>query len=589
MMGSSKRDRPCYYIGIATTFHDPALAIVGPTGEVLFAEATERSAQDKRAHDQRPDPILRISQPLRRYCDPEGELIVATTWSRIFTSFLRLGTLFRQFSVSSLRSRSIERSRSLLPECFFWTYGALVSHAQQRAGLGVLMALRECFGHRRIRLERHEHHLTHAMHACLTSPFDDAVCVIVDGMGEFGSLAIYYYKKGQLRQLKRQFGVESLGFFYWLVTDLCGFKGLAGDEWKIMGLAPYGEADEMLENLLRRLCSIKAGKIRVPSKHEVNRIVGAICARVGEPRGNPLRMANLARAGQRVFAENMTCLVKSLSEQNLSDNLILCGGCALNSTFNGQVLRQTGFQRLYVPAAPGDDGNAVGAALAAQRKNSAGLPWIRGQHGRLYPYLGSEVSAETVGRVRESGSALRVRKLQGGLFEEGARLLAEGKVLGWVQGRAEFGPRALGNRSILADPRNAAIKSHINHRVKFREDFRPFAPAVLDEWGSDYFENYQFTPYMERTLRFRPDAAARVPAVVHVDGTGRLQSVTREGNPRFRALIEAFRLRAGVPLLLNTSYNVMNKPMIHTVEDALGLFLTSAIDALVIDDVIIEK
>src|SRR5262249_54997606 len=187
------------------------------------------------------------------------------------------------------------------------------------------------------------------------------------------------------------------------------------------------------------------------------------------------------------------------------------------------------------------------------------------------------------------GSIPKLRHLPGDIECVTARLLAQGKLVAWMQGRAEFGPRALGNRSILADPRPAAMKDKINSLVKFREEFRPFAPSILHEFGPDYFENYQESPYMERTLRFRDEVKDRVPAVVHVDGTGRLQTVKREWNERFFKLIEAFRQITGVPLLLNTSLNVMGKPIVHSVEDALALFFTTGLDALAIGDYLIEK
>jgi carbamoyltransferase len=182
-----------------------------------------------------------------------------------------------------------------------------------------------------------------------------------------------------------------------------------------------------------------------------------------------------------------------------------------------------------------------------------------------------------------------LRHLPGTVHEAAAELLAAGKLLGWVQGRAEFGPRALGNRSILADPRPAEMKDRINALVKFREEFRPFAPSILDEHGPEWFEDYQVSPYMERTLRFTAAARARVPAIVHVNATGRLQSVRREWNERYHDLIAAFHRRTGVPMLLNTSFNIMGKPIIHSLEDALGLFHTTGLDALVVGDYLIEK
>jgi carbamoyltransferase len=203
--------------------------------------------------------------------------------------------------------------------------------------------------------------------------------------------------------------------------------------------------------------------------------------------------------------------------------------------------------------------------------------------------LGSALSSESIKRVETLGLPGRARRTSGSLAQEVARLLAAGKVVGWLQGRAEFGPRALGNRSILADPRNPSMKDRLNQIVKFREDFRPFAPAILDEHGTEYFEDYQFSPHMERALRFRSRLAKRVPAVVHVDGTGRLQSIVRSSNHRFYDLIEAFGMETGIPLLLNTSCNVMHKPMVHSVEDALGLFCSTGLDVLVLDDLIVEK
>jgi carbamoyltransferase len=199
------------------------------------------------------------------------------------------------------------------------------------------------------------------------------------------------------------------------------------------------------------------------------------------------------------------------------------------------------------------------------------------------------VSAEAVARLARFAGGLTIRHLPNAIAEETARLLADGKLIGWVQGRAEFGPRALGNRSILADPRDPGMKAHINERVKFREDYRPFAPSILHEHGPEYFEDYRESPYMERALRFRPEAAARVPAVVHADGSGRLQTVKPAWNPRFHQLISAFHQLTGVPLLLNTSFNVMGKPIVHSVEDAVAVLMTTGLDALVIDDWLFAK
>ncbi|MDZ4151581.1 carbamoyltransferase C-terminal domain-containing protein, partial [Methylicorpusculum sp.] len=268
------------------------------------------------------------------------------------------------------------------------------------------------------------------------------------------------------------------------------------------------------------------------------------------------------------------------------DNLVLAGGCALNSSYNGQITERTGFKQAHIPSAPADDGTALGAAwLAYHRKpvKSDKPPQL------LTPYLGSRISNEAINRLIQYNRSLDIRHLPDSLCEETAQLLASGAIVGWVQDRAEFGPRSLGNRSILADPRGSGMKDTINQHIKFREYFRPFAPSVLHEYGPEYFENYQESPYMDKTLTIKPAMRERIAATAHVDGTGRLQTVKEHWNPRFYRLISHFHAFTGVPVLLNTSFNVMGKPLIHSLEDAVSVFLTTGLDALVIDDYLITK
>jgi carbamoyltransferase len=295
---------------------------------------------------------------------------------------------------------------------------------------------------------------------------------------------------------------------------------------------------------------------------------------------------DLAYAAQEAFGEMMDVILAEARRLVPSDSLVLGGGCALNSSYNGTIAGRFGYRSVHVPSAPGDDGNAVGAALLAWLDDH---PGARPELGPtpLTPYLGSTMDTAPLEHLR--GHEPRLRRVGEGVVEEAAQLLAGGKVVGWVQGRAEFGPRALGNRSILADPRPADAKDRLNAKVKYREAFRPFAPSILAEHGPDWFEDFQPSPYMERTLTWRPEVRARVPAVVHVDGTGRLQTLTEEANPRFHRLITAFERLTGVPLLLNTSLNVMGKPIAHSTEDALGLFYTTGLDALVVHDWLLLK
>jgi carbamoyltransferase len=303
---------------------------------------------------------------------------------------------------------------------------------------------------------------------------------------------------------------------------------------------------------------------------------------------SPFAAADIAYAGQQVFSEVYFEFLNNLCKLGISENLIIGGGCALNSSANGRILEQTNFNGLHVFSAPGDDGNALGAAWLAFYEDYPGAKKEKAPVLQS-PYLGSEMSKGTLDKMQNFGPAKQTRLEFAEVCRRTAAILAEGKLVGWVQGRAEFGPRALGNRSILADARYPDMKDKINTRVKFREAFRPFAPSILNECGPEYFIDYQESPYMERTLRFREEVISQVPAVVHEDGTGRLQTVKLEWNERFYLLIQEFYGLTGVPLLLNTSFNVMGKPIIHTVEDALSVFYTSGLDALVIGNIMIEK
>lgn len=574
-----------YTIGLATTFHDPAIAIIGPDGEVLFAEATERYLQYKRAPNCEPDSAPRMEGLLKRYIPEDAEVAIATSWGEDFTGFLDQMARAGSFTLDSLLKLSPELNRSLVPERTERALIASLHLAQQRAGMGVLLGLDRAYGKANVTaLKRYGHHLSHAAYACWSSPFDNAACLVVDGMGETGASAIFALENGRLREVKRHRGRESIGFYFGLVTDLAGFDQAKGEEWKIMGLAPYGKADPELMALLRRLYSIEGHKLSFAKADVVQAVAAEILAK--RPADALDRgWADLARCGQGVFAEMMEALLAETAALVPGENLVLAGGCALNSSFNGRIVGRHGFARVFVPAAPADDGNAIGAAWLAHAE--ANPDW-RAPKGPLTPYLGSTVSTEPLERMQAWEP--RLQKLPPDQVPLAtAALLAEGKLVGWVQGRAEFGPRALGNRSIIADPRPADAKDILNAKVKYREAFRPFAPSILAEHAADWFENYQDAPYMERTLVWKEAVRERVPAVVHEDATGRLQSVTAQRNPRYHALISAFHALTGVPVILNTSFNIMGRPILHTAEDAILMFYTSGLDALVVEDWLLVK
>ncbi|MGO4664728.1 carbamoyltransferase family protein [Bosea sp. 2RAB26] len=574
-----------YTIGLATTFHDPAIAIVGPDGEVLFAEATERYLQYKRAPNCEPDSAPRMESLLKRYIPAGAPVQIATSWSGEFTGFLEQMSRTGAFTINELLKLSPELNRSLVPERSERALIASLHLGQQRAGLGTLLGLDRAFGKANVTgIKRYGHHLGHAAYACWSSPFRDAACLVVDGMGETGASAILALRDGEISEVKRHRGRESIGFYFGLVTDLAGFDQAKGEEWKIMGLAPYGKQDAGLLALLRRLYRIEENKLSFADAATIRAVSAEILARRPTDALDQ-GWADLARCGQDVFAEMMAALLAEAAALVPSENLVLSGGCALNSSFNGKIVGRHGFSQVFVPSAPADDGNAIGAAWLA---HAEAHPDWRAPKGPMTPYLGSRVSTEPLERMAAWEPRLK-RLAPKEVAPVTARLLAEGKLVGWVQGKAEFGPRALGNRSILADPRPANAKDLLNAKVKYREAFRPFAPSILAEHGTDWFENYQDSPYMERTLVWKPPVRGRVPAVVHEDATGRLQSVTADRNERYHALISAFHAITGVPVILNTSFNIMGKPILHTAEDAILMFYTSGLDALVVEDWLLVK
>jgi carbamoyltransferase len=580
------KDMKRYYIGLACTGHDNAAAVVNDQGEVVFAEGTERYLQCKRAVNCPPDNTFHIVQRILSYCDQDAEIVISKSWSDELEDIFQ-----RESELVDERRRKLHDHRvgnllafDLNAYKFFIDFAL---NNVRNSGKHLEFFCHQILG-RKVIKRNFNHHLTHAATACYTSPFSEAACMIVDGFGEGVSLSYYHYRDGAIKELEsvEVSGdmMQSLGSFYASLCSRCGFDVWQGEEWKVMGLASYGTFDQQLYDLMRKRLQNHGLQISCPeSGYDA---LEELLAYSRQPGSTPLTVADLAYTGQQVYHDVMIDLLSNFYGMGLSQNLIIGGGCGLNSSFNGQIIPETGFSELHLFAAPADDGNALGAALLAyhedQKEHKATKVWQT-------PYLGSELSSETLDNVRQFSGIKGLHHLPGEIIQRTAELLAEGKIVGWIQGRAEFGPRALGNRSILADPRSADMKDRINSSVKFREEFRPFAPSILHEYGNDYFIDYQASPYMERTLMFHPEVRAQVPAVVHEDGTGRLHSVKREWNQAYYDLILGFFRITGVPILLNTSLNVMGKPIVHSVEDALAVFYTSGLDVLVMGDYLIEK
>jgi carbamoyltransferase len=570
------------YLGFSCSQHDPSIAVVDDQGVVVFAQANERGLKNKRGWHAPPDAFGLIEPILDRYVG-DAPIHANLTWSR--TALASVPFLAR---LSRTAIAALELARPADREAQLWRAWTL-RHGLYRAPTSVTdlllnleLRLREQRGFReRLRKQAWNHHLCHAMTACFSSPFDDALCVVMDGMGEGSSTSVYRFQDGRLTRLDRPSvaNLASLGLFYSQVTFAAGFDPEAGEEWKLMGLAAYGTLDEDLYRAMRAVLKVGVGRL------SLSRSYAAMMERLMPLRDRgKMANANLAFTAQKVFEDVLFEFLAQAHGKWGGDNLILSGGCALNSSANGKILTSTPFRQMHIPMAPGDDGNSIGAAL---------LGWQAAHPGQLpprfsTPYLGSELARGGLDRLRQFGiEPCLTAETPELLVEFVADELAGGAIVGLVRGRAEFGHRALGARSILADPRSPGIRDRINASVKFREEFRPFAPSVLHECGSDYFQDYSYAPYMERTLKWLPERAP--PGVNHADNTGRLQSVTELANPFFHSLISAFHRKTGLPILLNTSFNVMGRPMVHDVEDAVGVFLTSDIDLLVLNDFAFRK
>lgn len=447
-------------------------------------------------------------------------------------------------------------------------------------------------GHR-FRVRPVDHHLAHAASAFHVSGFDEAAILSLDGAGE---RITTWFGRGAGNRIERLHAIvlpHSLGLFYSAVTHHLGFRPWGG-EGKVMGLAPYGDPDRFYRPLREVVRWSDDGDLTIDLRFVEYHVSGwqrwtspAFAARFG-PRREPeseLRdeHRDLAAALQRVTEEAALALLRHLHRLAPSRHLCLAGGVALNSVMNGRLAREGPFERLFIQPAANDAGTALGAAL--YRACSV--------HGRARPapadlvYLGPafdhdrcETAARAAGLEVERPADVAART---------ADLLAGGRIVGWFQGRMEVGPRALGNRSILADPRDPTMRDTLNRRVKRREAFRPFAPSVLAEEAAAWFTDVRPSPFMSLVFSVRPDKRARIPAVTHVDGSARVHTVTREANPRYHALLSAFAARTGVPMVLNTSFNVRGEPIVCTPEDAVRCFLGTELDALVLDELVCWK
>lgn len=574
-----------YYIGISSGFHDGALALVNEEGKIVFAEATERFTQNKRSLTSVADNYFLSDKILNAYDFNDYE--IGINW-KLFDSIYK--NLISSFAIFIIRR--YKKFNYLVGKFIFnidVNLFSTVSDFQASSQFAMLSTVGASFknaAYLKLKLpykanSYFDHHTCHAYHAYYTSCVDYATILILDGNGDNHiSYSIFSAQGQSLDKVYKNNTRASLGDFYGEITKWCGFSEIAGEQWKVMGMAPYGQINNLLYADLENWFIIE--NLNIKKSNTEQNIKRKILANEYQN----LSKQDIAFTCQIFYETLIINLINNIYKKYPSKNLIIAGGCALNSSSNGKIHVGTPYQNVFVPSAPADDGCAVGAALLNYKKHN---PQKTIPHFQTNPYLGFNITEdETQSLIKYSGYAY-IKTSYDELYSKTASYLKDGKIIAWVQGRAEFGPRALGNRSILANPCLPGMKDKINAEVKFREEFRPFAPSVLEEHAADYFENYFPTPYMERVLNIKKDKQKLIPAVTHVDGTGRLQTVSKEMNLHYYNLIHEFYKLTNIPIVLNTSLNVMGKPIVNSISDITSVFALSGIDVLIINDYIIYK
>jgi carbamoyltransferase len=441
------------------------------------------------------------------------------------------------------------------------------------------------FGPTNAKMRFIDHHLAHAISAYAYSGFEDAAVVVMDGRGAWEATTIWHGRNGRLDMVLMIPFPDSVGYFYSEFTEFLGFHRNS-DEWKVMGLAPYGKPGVDLSAFI----DLKTEPYRIHARQlttngatpfaSMTALLGP--ARVAESEIDD-RHKNIAYAVQDACETAMMNVVRMAIEKTRCRNVRLAGGVALNSKANGKIIASGLVDKVFVQPAASDDGVALGAALAPHLDDHGKLPNKPMRHGYWGPAFDD-------GAIE---SALRTYKLRYTRLPDpaatAAELLSNGRILGWFQGRMEFGPRALGSRSILADPRDPEMNAKVNNAVKFREWWRPFAPSLKKEAAGEYLESATDSPFMILTGQVRPEKCSVIPSVTHVDGSARPQTVEKEINPLYWRLIDEFGKRTGVPVIMNTSFNLRGEAIVHTPTDAIRTFFSSGMDALVMGSFLVEK
>ncbi len=602
-----------YILGISAYYHDSAAAVICD-GAVVAAAHEERFTRKK--HDAG-FPANAVRYVLEEAGVQLHELKAIAFYDKPFLKFERLLETYHAFAPAGLVS--------FLTSMPVWIKEKLFMRSMLHEGFAPLLAPEQTLPE----LYFPEHHLSHAASAFYPSPFDEAAILTVDGVGEWATTSLCKGEGSQISVLREIHFPHSLGLLYSAFTAYCGFKVNSG-EYKLMGLAPYGDPESERARDFERKIRENLVDIRDDGSYALNmryfryatglrmydaarwQALFGVPPRTAESEDLGQEYMDMALAIQNVTEDIVLRLARTARTLTGCANVCLAGGVALNCVANGKLLREHVFDDVWIQPASGDAGGALGAALAVwhislgnPRRAATGRDAMRGS------YLGPAFDGGQIDRAcRRFHAVTHVADNFDALCETVSDLLAQGKVVGWFQGRMEYGPRALGNRSILGDPRNPEMQKRLNLKIKYREGFRPFAPSVLEEYAGQYFDlRNAASPYMllvtdvARSLRkpLPPDyhslplwdrlywQRSSLPAITHVDMSARVQTVSRETNPRYWQLIETFRRRTGCPVLINTSFNVRGEPVVCTPEDAYLCFMRTEMDALVLGDAILYK
>ncbi len=589
-----------YTLGVSCFFHDSAAALLRD-GELVAAAEEERFS--RRKHDYG-FPEHAIAFCLRTAGIPGAALDMVVFFEKPFLKFERIVTT---------ALAEFPQSRRVFQE-------AMLTWLKDKLWIKSLLAHHLKVDQRKIMFS--EHHLSHAASAFYCSPFDEAAVLTVDGVGEWATATFGEGRGTELRLLGEIRFPHSLGLLYSAFTAFLGFEVNEG-EYKVMGMAPFGKP-RYLEDVSRLIRVGADGGFALDMRYfsfhhsSTDTYSARFIELFGAPRSPEApfftaameypsyygerpadfdaqatrnqRYADIAASIQRLTEEVLLRMARHVRERTGMRRLCLAGGVALNSVANGRILREAGFDEIYVQPAAGDGGGALGAALW-------GWHAVAGNPRRFtmrHAYWGEKHSeGATIDYLRSQGVHHELMNSEDALVERVVAALEQGAVIGWSQGRFEWGPRALGNRSILADPRRAAMKEVVNTKIKFREPFRPFAPAIIAEEAAAYFEPRTAAQlparFMLAVADVKPNARAKIPAVTHADGSGRLQTVVAETNPLFHRLIARFGAATSVPVLLNTSFNLRGEPIVNTPAEALSTFTRSGMDMLVLGNAIIRK